>query len=126
MSKMTTNTPLPPSSASKTAQRTSTGRRFLGALTRGPYRKFSGSRSPSKFISKGLAFPVLALLATLAVGLLVLLPGGPVQAQESRTTIEYAEKGTGPVAEFTAVDPEGSLRSFGRWIPQSSPWSTNP
>ena len=105
MSKMTTNTPLPPSSASKTAQRTSVGGRFLGALTRGPYRKFSGSHSPSSLINKGLAFPVLALLAALAVGLLVLLPGGSVQAQQSGM-IEHAENDMGTVATFTAVDPE--------------------
>ena len=102
---MTTNTPLPPSSASKRAQRTSTGRRFLGALTRGPYRKFSGSHSPSSLKSKGLAFPVLALLAALAAGLLVLLPVGPLQAQQSGM-IEHAENDMGTVATFTAVDPE--------------------
>ena len=107
---MTTNTPLPPSSASKRAQRTYTGRRFLDALTRGPYRKFSGSHSPSSLKSKGLAFPVLALLAALAVGLLVLLPGGPVQAQEQESvTIKYDENGEGPVATFAATDPEGGM-----------------
>ena len=106
MSKMTSNTPRPSSSASKKAQRTSRGGRFLGALMRVPYRKFSGSHPPSSFISKGLAFSFLALLAALAVGLLVMLPGGPVQAQQSGM-IEHAENDMGTVATFTAVDPEG-------------------
>ena len=44
----------------------------------------------------------------MAVGLLVLLPGGPVQAQESGT-IDYPENGTGPVATYTASDPEGAM-----------------
>ncbi len=39
----------------------------------------------------------------MAVGLLFLLSGGLVWAQEA---IEYPENGTGPVATFTAVDPE--------------------
>ena len=110
MSKMTSNTPRLSSSASKKAQRTSRGGRFLGALTRGPYRKFSGSHPPSSFISKGLAFPFLALLAALAVGLLVMLPGGPVQAQDSDPIeINYPENDTMAVATFTAVDPEGAM-----------------
>ena len=102
---MTSNTPRPSSSASKKAQRTFMGGRFLGALTRGPYRKSSGSHSPSSLKNKGLAFPFLALLAALAVGMLVLLPVGPLQAQQSGM-IDYAENGTGAVATFTAVDPE--------------------
>ena len=102
---MTTNTPLPPSSAFKRAQRTSIGGRFLGALKRGPYRKFSGSHSPSSLMNKGRAFPALALLVALTVGLLVLLPVGPLQAQEM---IDYAENGIEPVAVFTSEDPEGA------------------
>ena len=47
----------------------------------------------------------MAVVAALAVGLLFLLSGGLVLAQE---TIEYAEKGKGPVATFTAEDPEGA------------------
>ena len=105
MSKMTSNTPRPSSSASKKAQRTSIRGRFLGALMRGPYRKFSGSHSPSSLKNKGLAFPFLALLAALAVGMLVLLPVGPLQAQQSGM-IDYAENDMGDVATFTAVDPE--------------------
>ena len=103
---MTTNTPVPLSPASKTAQRTSIGGRFLGALTRGPYRKFSGSRPPSRLRNRGLALPVLALLAALAV---VLLPGGLLQAQSAEQFFTYAENGDGPVATFTASDPEGAM-----------------
>ena len=61
---------------------------------------------PSLFLNRRLAFPILALLALLAVGLLALLPGGPLRAQEA--TIDYAENGTDPVATYTAVDPEGA------------------
>ena len=47
----------------------------------------------------------LALLTALAVGFLLLRPGGLVFAQAE--AIEYPENGTGAVATFTAVDPEG-------------------
>ena len=47
----------------------------------------------------------IAVLAALAASLLFLLPGGLVQAQDA---IMYAENGTGPVATFTADDPEDS------------------
>ena len=49
---------------------------------------------------------VLALLAAAALGLWLLLPGGALHAQDAGT-IMYAENGTGPVATYTAVDPEG-------------------
>ena len=58
-------------------------------------------------MNKRLTLPFLALLAVLTAGLLVLLPGGPLHAQEATTESEYAENGTDPVATFTAVDPEG-------------------
>ena len=47
----------------------------------------------------------IAILATLILGLWLLLPGGALRAQDG--AIEYAENGTGPVATYTAVDPEG-------------------
>ena len=84
-----------------------------GALTKGPDRKFPGLHPPpggatSPFLStnRRFAFPILALLAALAVGLLFLLPGGPLQAQSSDGTIMYPENGMEPVATYTAVDPE--------------------
>ena len=52
------------------------------------------------------AFSAVAFLAVLAVGLLFLLPGGLLQAQDDGT-IEYAENGTDPVATYTGIDPEG-------------------
>ena len=83
-----------------------------GALTKGPDRKFpglhsppGGATSPSLSTNRRFAFPIFALLAALTVGLLFLLPGGPLQAQES-ATIMYPENGMGPVATYTAVDPE--------------------
>ena len=86
-----------------------------GALTKGPDRKFpglhpppGGATSPSLSTNRRFAFPILALLAVLAVGLLFLLPGGPLQAQDADGPIMYAENGTGPVATYTAEDPEGT------------------
>ena len=84
-----------------------------GALTKGPDRKFpglhpplGGATSPSLPTNRRFAFPILALLAALAAGLLFLLPGGLLQAQDDGT-IEYAENGTDPVATYTGIDPEG-------------------
>ncbi len=109
----------PPSLAPKTAQRTSLGRRLQRALTGGPNRRFPGLHSPlggtasaSLLASRRLAFPIVALLAALAVGLLFLLPGGLAWAQDANGPIEYPEKGTGLVATYTATDPE---RASVRW-----------
>ena len=86
-----------------------------GALTKGPDRKFpglhpplGGATSPSFSLNRRFAFPILALLAALAAGLLFLLPGGLVWAQDADGPIMYAENGTGPVATYTAEDPEGT------------------
>ena len=83
-------------------QQTSLGRRGFGP-------KSSGHRSPgggaSILSNKRLTLPFLALLAVLTAGLLFLLPGGLLQAQDS-TTIEYPENGKDPVATLTATDPE--------------------
>ena len=51
------------------------------------------------------ALSVTAFLAALAVGLLLLLPGGLAWAQDAGT-IEYIEDGDGAVATYTATDPE--------------------
>ena len=63
--------------------------------------------SPLLAINRRLSFPILALLAALAVGLLFVLPGGFAQAQGAEQSFTYAENGEGPVATFTASDPEG-------------------
>ena len=76
-------------------------------------------------LNKRLAFPIVALLAALAVGLLFLLPGGLLQAQDDSSgagceensdktgyDCEYAENGNDPVATFTAKDPEGAVVSW--------------
>ena len=85
-------------------QQTSPGRRGFGP-------KSSGHRSPgggaSILANKRLTLPFLALVAVLAAGLLFLLPGGLLQAQEAMTELDYAENGTDPVATFTGLDPEG-------------------
>ncbi len=47
----------------------------------------------------------MMLLAAIAIGMMLMLPGSPLHAQDS--TIEHAENDSGPVATFTAVDPEG-------------------
>ncbi len=104
---------IPPNLTPKTAQRTSLGHRILGALTGGPDRKFSahhsppgGAASPSLLTDRRFAFPILALLAVLAFGLLFLLPGGPLHAQDADGPIMYPEDETIPVATYTATDPE--------------------
>ena len=63
--------------------------------------------SPLLAINRRLSFPILALLAALAVGLLFVLPGGFAQAQGAEQSFTYAENGEGSVATFTASDPEG-------------------
>ena len=77
-----------------------------GRMRSGP-RSHRGGADSSLLLNKRFTLPFLALLAVLAVGLLFLLPGGPLHAQEAMTELEYAENGTDPVATFTAVDPEG-------------------
>ena len=52
------------------------------------------------------AFSAVAFLAVLAVGLLFLLPGGLLQAQDNGD-IMYAEDRMDPVRSFTSMDPEG-------------------
>ena len=67
-----------------------------------------GTTSPSSLYKRASrALNVTALLAVLAVSLLFLLPGGLLHAQDDGT-IPYEEKGMGPVATYTAVDPEGT------------------
>ena len=99
--------------APETAQPTSLGHRLQRALTGGPNRRFpglhsppGGSASPSLFLNRRLAFPILALLALLAASLLFLLPGGLLHAQNDGM-IEYPENGTDPVAMFSSTDPDG-------------------
>ena len=50
-------------------------------------------------------FVPLVLFVALAVGFLLLFPGGFAQAQDA-SNIPYQENGTGPVTTFTATDPE--------------------
>ena len=72
-------------------------------------RMRSGHQSPAGSLTSLYKHPtpaILVFLAVLALGLLFLLPGGLLHAQES--TIIYPENGTDPVATFTAVDPEGA------------------
>ena len=54
-----------------------------------------------------LPFAFLLAVSLLAVSLLFMLPIGSVHAQQSEEFFTYAENGTGPVAAFTATDPEG-------------------
>ena len=111
--RMTAQSPPPPSLAPKTAQRTSLGHRLQRALTGGPNRRFPGLHSPpggaaltSLLANRRLSFPILALLALLTAGLLFLVPGGPLQAQSGDAQVEYAENGTDSVATYTGLDPE--------------------
>ena len=102
----------PPTLGSKGSEKTTEGRHPLGFLLSGPGAILSGRQSPpggpdsaSRF-PRRYTLPFIALLAALTLGLLFLLPGGLLQAQDAGT-IEYPENGTGAVATFTAVDPEG-------------------
>ena len=84
--------------------------RLLGSGSRQQTLSRPGSSSggASLLLRKRLTPTLLVLLAALAVGLLFLLPGGLLQAQQDNmTTVSYAENGEGPVATFTATDPEG-------------------
>ena len=87
-------------------QQASPGRRGFGP-------KSSGHRSPgggaSILLNKRLTLPFLAFVAVLAAGLLFLLPGGLLQAQSAEQFFDYPENGDGPVATFTASDPEGAM-----------------
>ena len=70
----------------------------------------SGHQSPAGSLTSLYKHPtpaILVFLAVLALGLLFLLPGGLAWAQDAET-IEYRETGKGPVATFTAEDPEGT------------------
>ena len=70
----------------------------------------SGGVVASPLLNKRFTLPFLAVLAALAVGLLFLLPGGLLQAQQDNmpTEVSFAENGEDAVATFTAVDPEGA------------------
>ena len=59
-----------------------------------------------------LPFAFVLAVSLLAVSLMFMLPGGLLHAQVSDDTIEYPENGTGPVATFTAIDPEGESVSW--------------
>ena len=103
----------PPTLGSKGSEKTTEGRHPLGFLLSGPGAILSGRQSPpggpnsaSRF-PRRYTLPFIALLAALTLGLLFLLPGGLLQAQDNGP-IMYAENGTGPVATYTAVDPEGA------------------
>ena len=50
---------------------------------------------------------ILAALVVVLGALLYLLPGGLAQAQQAQQSFTYAEDDTGPVATFSATDPEG-------------------
>ena len=100
-----------------TAKKTSSKRHILGGLLPGHGRMRSGHQSSAGSITSSLlqkhpASAILAVLAVLAFGLLFLMPGGPLQAQSAEQFFTYAENGTGPVATFTASDPEGATPSF--------------
>ena len=119
----------PPTLGSKGSEKTTEGRHPLGFLLSGPGAILSGRQSPpggpdsaSRF-PRRYTLPFIALLATLALGLLFLLPGGLLQAQsvganceenanKTGYDCEYAENGTDPVATFTATDPEGAAVSW--------------
>ena len=95
-----------------TAKKASSKRHIPGVLLPGHGRMRSGHQSPAGSLTSLYKHPtpaILVFLAVLAVGLLFLLPGGLLQAQSAEQFFSYAENGTGPVATFTASDPEGAM-----------------
>ena len=64
-----------------------------------------GGAVPKPANKRRYAFSAVAFLAALAVGLLFLLPGGLLQAQDDGV-IEFPENGTDAVATFSATDPD--------------------
>ena len=101
--------------ASGTAKKTSSKRHILGDLLPGHGRMRSGHQSPAGSLTSLYKHPtpaILVFLAVLAFGLLFLLPGGLLQAQSAEQFFSYTENGDGPVATFTASDPEGATPSY--------------
>ena len=97
--------------ASGTAKKTSSKRHIPGVLLPGNGRMRSGHQSPAGSLTSLYKHPtpaILVFLTALAVGLLFLLPGGLLHAQDADGPIMYAENGMGPVATYTAEDPEGT------------------
>ena len=97
--------------ASGTAKKTSSKRHIPGGLLPGHGRMRSGHQSPAGSLTSLYKHPtpaILVLLAVLALGLLFLLPGGLLHAQNDGM-IEYAENGMDAVATFTAEDPEDRM-----------------
>ncbi len=93
--------------ASGTEQRDPSGH----GLTGGRYRNRSETRSPggpaaSLVLNKRLTLPFLAFVAVLAAGLLFLMPGGLLQAQETAESITFYENSGDLVVTLTAWDPE--------------------
>ena len=101
----------------------------LGRRSSSHYSPTDSPNSPSLLVKRQFAFPILAVLAVAALGLWLLLPGGALRAQDANGLsgsgadceenadktgydCEYPEKGTGPVATFTATDPEGAAVSW--------------
>ena len=96
--------------ASGTEQREPSG----PALTSGSDRNRSGTRSPggastshTLISNRGLTLAFLAFVAVLAAGLLFLMPGGLLQAQDTAETFYHNENDEGAVVTLAAEDPEG-------------------
>ena len=97
--------------ASGTAKKASSKRHIPGGLLPGHGRMRSGHQSPAGSLTSLCKHPtpaILVFLAVLALGLLFLMPGGLLHAQNDGM-IEYAEDRTDAVATFTATDPEDRM-----------------
>ena len=91
-----------------TARKTSSKRHIPGGLLPGHGRMRSGHQSPAGSLTSLYKHPtpaILVFLAVLTAGLLFLLPGGLLHAQNDGM-IEYPENGTAVVATFSATDPD--------------------
>ena len=95
-----------------TAKKTSSKSHIPGGLLPGHGRMQSGHQSPAGSLTSLYKHPtpaILALLAVLTVGLLFLLPGGLIHAQEGTVTIYHVENDDGAVTTLSARDPEGVM-----------------
>ncbi len=101
-------TPPPPTLGSESRQQTLSGPRVPGSPAPRLFSPGSLGAAASLLLKKRLTPTFLVLLTALVAGLLFLLPGGLLHAQNDGT-IEYPENGMDAVATFTATDPEDQM-----------------
>ena len=105
---------------SQSTRRALSGSRFLAGVFGPPGGSFSSPNPPSNGATSLLSLNMgasrvltgIAILAALCLSLLFMLNSGLVRAQSADQFFTYVENGTGPVATFTASDPEGATPGY--------------